>query len=431
MILEYRTNERDLVVATQVCGHWRSTLISNPSLWTCFRFTSSHDVDRTLTYLRRSKSALIDVETSINSPQDFDALNWLAPHIARTKTLIIQGFHDSIHVASLLFRNPAPSLKYLKMHSRNGFSRLPDDFLGQQASSLRFIRFSGVCPKFESPFPLPNLTDFYLSLHEGRGLLRLGALLRFFSGCHQLRKIWIGFYGEVLRDIALAQVTSLESLVELDYTCSPGCRILPFLRVPRLNRLRVSTRLRPGQTQRLADILPCGGHVLLAGATKMSYHSDGHSFRVDLSGNGVDLSFRTYFTRVDHIIAGWFSDETHIAFGRIEVLTVESCSTATGFPVDVSAFEKLGVLRVVAWDGQFAEGFFRLLHPYQGARTPCPSLREIQCTYPLVGLLVSLARERKQAGYQLGLVRLSVEYEPDLDLVEELREHVGEVRVEG
>ena len=44
-------------------------------------------------------------------------------------------------------------------------------------------------------------------------------------------------------------------------------------------------------------------------------------------------------------------------------------------------------------------------------------------------MLISLVRERKRAGHQLRLVCLVVTHDSDQDLVEELREHVEEVRV--
>ena len=43
--------------------------------------------------------------------------------------------------------------------------------------------------------------------------------------------------------------------------------------------------------------------------------------------------------------------------------------------------------------------------------------------------LISLAKERERAGYRLELVWVPGAQEPDPDLEEELREHVGEFRV--
>ena len=178
-VLEYRTNEQDLVAATHVCRYWRSILISTPSLWTCFQFHSRYDLDRTLTYLERSKSAPINVSVNPGVPQGPEVLKCLAPHITRTRSLIIQGSHG-IHVASFFFCNPTPSLQHLELMSSESSVRLPENFLSQQAPLLRSVNFNGICPTFESPFPLPNLTEFYLRLPEGAGPFRMSALLWFF-----------------------------------------------------------------------------------------------------------------------------------------------------------------------------------------------------------------------------------------------------------
>ena len=294
-VLEYRTCERDLVAATHVCRYWRSTLISAPSLWTCFRLRSSDDLNCTLTYLERSKSAPIDVTININSSGD---PKHLAPHIARIRSLIMQGSYG-IHAASLFFCNPAPSLQHLEIDSHQNYTPLPNNFLGQQAPSLRFVSFSGVCPTFGSLFPLPNLAEFNLYLSGGTDLFRMDALFRFLSDCPRLRKIRIYTPNETPQDIDQGQIISLESLVELEYFHNPGGRILPYLRLPRLEQLRLTSSLEPGQVQKLADILPYDGRALLARTTEMVYYSQERSLKVDLSGNGVSVSFSVFRTMED------------------------------------------------------------------------------------------------------------------------------------
>jgi hypothetical protein len=422
-VLEHRDCDRDLVAATHVCRYWRSTLISSPLLWTSL---FSSDLDRTFTYLERSKSTPIDVKISLRSPKDLEVLKHIAPHIARTKYFVIDGTHLEVHAISPLFRNPVPSLQHLEIDSRKCSIRLPDDFLGQQASSLRLARLRGICPTSKLPFPLPNLTEFELFLPLSRGPLRMSALFQFFSGSPLLQKIDINTGSGVLEDIPPDQVISLESLMELDFASRPTGLILPYLRLPRLKRLCVYFS---GEMTlpKLADLLPFDGRLLIAGTTKMLYYSTGHTYRVELSGKGIDVSlvvFTTGRTPVD-----WFSDGTYISFGRIEDLAFEGRygSDIANFPINV--FENLGILRVIPWEAQFAEGSLLLLSP--GAVIPCRSLREIQYTYhaPL-GPLINLARERKRAGYQLGLVLLLTVGQYDEDHAKELRKYVGEVRFE-
>jgi hypothetical protein len=350
------------------------------------------------------------------------------------KSLIIQFPHDP-YTASLLC-NPAPSLQHLEIHAWNkSIVCLPDNFLGQQASSLRFVSFSGILPTFETFFPLPNLTEFHLSLREGTGSFPMSALFRFFSDSPLLQKIIISARSRPAQDISLDQVISLESLLELELAWDLDNRILPFLKLPRLKKLRVSS-LGQGNIPKLVDILPYGGSVLLAGTTHMLYHSDTftQSLGVDLSGNGVDVSFSAFCTAAGPTVVDWFSDQTCIPFGQIEDLRVEGSPIIIPFPISAFALENLRVLRVSLWDAQFTEGFLRSLHPDPVVGVPCRPLRKIECIYwgfqePLPRSLISLARERKRAGYQLGLVYLSAVQVSCQDLVEELREYVEEVEV--
>ena len=438
-VLEYRTSERDLVAATHVCRYLRSTLISSSVLWTCFQFQSDHDLDRTLTYLERSEPAPIYATINISSSQDPEVLNYLVPHIARTRSLAILGSHK-VHTSSLLFCNPAPSLQHLEINSSEGFVHL-DDFLGKRAPSLRSVTFSGICPTFI--FPLPNLTEFSLYLSEGTGPFRTSTLFRFFSNSPLLRKIHISVpSSKTVRDIPPNQTISLESLVELEYTHNPSDRVLPCLKLPRLKRLQVSCPLKPGQAQKLADILPYNGHAFLAGATKMLYHSmenyEQDLLKVELSGNGVSVTF-TAFCTMDYPSVNWFTNQTCIPFCQIEDLKVESYTiTGTDFPIPASHFKSLRVLRIASMNVQGIKWFLAMLHSSIWEGVPCRFLHEIECTFEaqwdlpwsLIRQLYSIARERKQAGHQLGLVRFLVARGSGWDFVEELRKHVGEVRVE-
>jgi len=438
-ILECRTRERDLVAATQVCRHWRSTLTSSPSLWTCFQFQSSHDLDRTLTYLKRSKSAPIDVSIDTDSAENLDALEYLAPHIARTRSLDIRASHD-IHSASLLFCNPAPLLQRLEILAFEDVVHLPDNFLGRQTPSLRSVSLGHVCPRLESLFPLSNLTEFRLSLADSATPFRVGALFQFLSKSPLLRKVGVNFQKRSAQDVSLDKVISLESLVELDCGCNCVSQIIPFLRLPRLTRLRV-TSLGPRQAETLVDVLPHGSCALLAGVTKIFHLSDQFesSYKVELTGNGVDVSFKKLHTTMFTTLVDWSPDQTCIPFGQIEVLEFRGGPPfRTGFPINAFALENLRVLRVALFHEEPIKGLLRALHPGPGAaEIPCRPLQEIEVYYtywgsrgPLPGLLVSLVRERKQAGCQLGLVCLVIGRggSDHRDLLEELKEHVGEVR---
>ena len=264
----------------------------------------------------------------------------------------------------------------------------------------------------------------------------MSALFQFFYSSPQLQKVHINISHEVLQDIPLDKVISLESLVELNYICHSAGRVLPCLKLPRLKRLLVSSSSGPGQIQKLADILPYGGHLILAGATKMSYHSNQYSFGIGFPGNEVEVSLCIFREiAADPITVDWFSDQTWIPFGQIEDLKVEAYPIAGDPSISVFALENLRVLRITLHDTRFTEGFLHMFHPDPGAGIPCRSLQEIEyftwgSPRPYLSPLIDLVRERKQAGYQLGLVCIILfAQEPDGDLGEELREYVGEVRV--
>ena len=361
-------------------------------------------------------------------------LRHLASNITRTRTLIIQGSHG-VRAASDFFCNPAPSLQHLEVLSRGTFLYLPENFLGQHAPSLRSVSFSGIFPTFESPFVLPNLTEFSLYTLESAGPFHLSGLFRFFSDSPRLQKVHIDISSEALQDIPPDQTISLELLEELDYVCHSVSQALSFLRLPCLKRLRVSSSLGSGRMPKLADILPYGGHALLAGATKMWYHSDRRALKVDLSGNEVDVSFSMFHTTADPTTVDWLFDPIWIPFGQIEDLKVEVYPAAAGFPISVLGLENLRILRVTQHDTRFTEGFLRMFHPDSGAGVPCRSLREIEYTSwgspeSRIRPLITLVMERKRVGYQLRLVHLvSFGQISDQDSVEEMRGHVGEVRV--
>lgn len=321
------------------------------------------------------------------------------------------------------------------MRAREGPLRDIDNFLGLQAPSLRSLTLEGVFPVLEFPPSLPGLAELDLHLDEDAGVFCMSSLFRLFFGCPQLQKIRVDISCEILHDLPLDQVTSLESLVELVYHCNTAGKILPRLRLPRLEQLLVSCSLQEGQMNKLSNLLPHGGHVLLAEATSLSYFSDQYSHTIELSGKGTNvISLGGFdFSGGGVVTIDWFSDETCIPLGRIENLELEGCYVPTYFPIDL--FNALATLRVTPWDEEFVERYLELLHPHPEAGVPCPSLRKINCTFRSsprshTRPLIHLARERGRVGHQLELVCISTREKLDQGLEDELREHVGELRVE-
>ena len=142
----------------------------------------------------------------------------------------------------------------------------------------------------------------------------MSALFRSFSDSPLLQKIKISISDrdQIVQDTPLDQVVWLGSLEELDCTSNSACKVLPFLNLPRLKQLRVSSSPGPGKAQTLADLLPYDGRVLLTGVTEMFYRFDpfGCSDEIGLSGNGVDMSFCASYTAAVPAIIDWFFDQT-------------------------------------------------------------------------------------------------------------------------
>ena len=422
-VLEYRSKESDLVAATHVCQCWRSTLISSPSLWNRVRVFSRRKLNRPFTYLERSKSALIDVYINVWSSETCRTLGRLAPHIQRTRSLEIHGSPTNILATSFLFHDSTPSLQRLEIYSRESPVGLPDAFFNKQLPSLHSVTFEGIFPMLDSPPPFPNLTRFELYL-SSNAPPRMSLLFRFLSGCPRIQKIWVNVHDyseDKPEDGPLDRIISLEFLTELDYNCTTVSRVLSYLNLPRLERLRVAMWMK--QTRKLADILPRNSYAFLAGVTKMQYRVNRHCHGItEFSRDGTNVSL-TATPPVDV-----FSDESPIPFGQIEDLEIKGDSTTTDLPiVPIDVFQNLRIFRVDPWDMDLSAQACRLLLP--GAGMPCPNLREIRYSGS-PGPLINLAEARFQAGRRLGLVQLRRMSETWRGSVEELRELVGEVLVE-
>ena len=261
---------------------------------------------------------------------------------------------------------------------------------------------------------------------------QIGPLLGLCSNCPRLRKAYVKVRSEMLRDGA-DQVTSLESLEEFDCACSTAYRVLPYLKLPLIKRLRVTSALQEGRTHTLADLLPCGGRTLLALATRMIYFSDQNSQNIDLSGEGIDLSLAWNHVGLRAKSIDWFFGETRVPFEQIEELEVQGYCTVPDFPIHL--FENLTTFHLSLRDVQFTWGFFQALIPGGRTEIPCPSLRKVEITYseapgPYAAPLVFMVRKRGLLGHRLELLRIFTAHGLGQGREEELREHVGELQVE-
>lgn len=171
----YLGDDASLIAATQVCHFWRSTLISSPYLWS--HLTSDWNMQRTLMFLERSKSAPISVHLtgSVGS--------WGVSLMGLRDRLTSLRATDTPSLDQLLIK-PLPVLRNLDVVA-SGY--------------LSYVR------TLAATDPVPRLTKFYFKLNPRRpgdeATHRTGDnLLDFLRSCPLLEVVFFS-YGDPDRDI--------------------------------------------------------------------------------------------------------------------------------------------------------------------------------------------------------------------------------------
>ena len=177
--------DQDLITLTHVCHGWRDIFISRSSLWTQLDF---ENVDRTRTYIQRSKSSPLEVylEKDEDSTYLDDAFLLVTPHIHRIKSITIIA--DVLPDAIQYFYCHVPLLEELDIHLTCTHAPVLNSALfNGDLSPLRQLRLSGVTTHL--PWKnLANLTTFNLkSCHPGHGFVT--RLLDFFENAPLLHEI--------------------------------------------------------------------------------------------------------------------------------------------------------------------------------------------------------------------------------------------------
>ena len=406
-VLENRNAERDLIAATHVCRYWRSSLLSNPTLWTCLRFL--YDIDRTSAYLERSKSVPIDIDINLRFKERSGLFELVAPHARRTRSLTIRGTVIPIQALfSRVFYSPASPLQHLKIEvflgdgdEQTNASCLPDNFLCQHAPTLRSVNFTDLLPTFESHFPFSNLTRFVLFLPWFGDAFRVSALFRVLSNSPRLREVSIHVFTTLIEDTPNS-VVSLELLEELEYHGDSGPRVLAWMRLPRLRMLNVVSAAGA-----LANLLPVEGHLLLSKTTRMVW---GQASRgIDLRGSEITIQVSSLCEGIDP--TDWFSDIPPTSFGQIRDLAYSGFLNP-GPPdtaeLPITTFENLEVLQFSRCAVWLLEAVSRALFPQDGRGIPCLSLREIRCdSREALESLTWFVEGRRRVGNWLQLVHSS------------------------
>ena len=167
----------DLIKATHVSYHWRSVLLSDPSLWTTLDFAH---IERALTFLTRSKSASIFVSLQripSNTPLPLELLGQSAERITR---LYVDDYASQ---KELLLRSVS-SLRTLEFY--------PDD--SDELNETTRLTFPSLKTLFVGDidpflFSVPHLTHFGLSSDWCHGKQAIDGLLDFLRDCPLLEEL--------------------------------------------------------------------------------------------------------------------------------------------------------------------------------------------------------------------------------------------------
>jgi hypothetical protein len=170
----------DLIKMTHVSYHWRTVLLSHPSLWSTLDFAHA---GRAFTFLTRSKSATIHVFLQRIPPNTAPPLELLKQSAERITTL---GVGDYASQKELLVRT-MPSLKTLQFHAsylnetvRLSFPALEALFVESIANLLSLSA--------------PHLTRLQLSAWTIYNVEPMDPLLDFLRSCPLLEELEIGHF---------------------------------------------------------------------------------------------------------------------------------------------------------------------------------------------------------------------------------------------
>ena len=175
----------DLVKATHVSYHWRTVLLSYPSLWTTLDFAH---VGRTLTFLERSKSAPLLVFLQRIPPNIPLPLELLGQPAARITSLYINHYASQ---KEFLLRT-ASSLKTLQFYPRDT-KDLFNETTRLSFPALKTLVIGDIDPLL---FSVPHLTRFGFSTSRARKRRAVDGLFDFLRSCHLLEWLEVSHNNE-------------------------------------------------------------------------------------------------------------------------------------------------------------------------------------------------------------------------------------------
>jgi len=151
IIPSFLIQDRDRIIATHVCRHWRNAFLSTPSLWT--RISAFEHLDKTEAYLERSGDTLLDISISVEklwTRGGLVSLQMLSPLSNRCRTARFLKDRHRMDIFPMI-QNPCPRLLelYLEISDDvtafqgiNDLSKFPSLKSLTLIGDIRHLRFS-------------------------------------------------------------------------------------------------------------------------------------------------------------------------------------------------------------------------------------------------------------------------------------------------
>ena len=219
--------DQELIALTHVCRGWRDAFISRSSLWTQLDFT---DVDKTRTYIQRSRSSPLDLDFTVGEVID-DAFALVIPHIRRLRSLVIDQ-NTALPSALRHFRCHTPLLEKLDIKIVSYRDPVLDGALfNTDISSLRDLRLGGVI----THVPWKSLANLQVAyLKSCRHSYETTQMLDFFESAPLLHTVLLSYPMPLTSsDAPQRRIVPLCHLKSFSISASPlPSTLLRHLRIP-------------------------------------------------------------------------------------------------------------------------------------------------------------------------------------------------------
>jgi hypothetical protein len=120
VIPSFLVRDRDRIIATHICRHWRNAFLSTPSLWS--NISTFEHPEKTKAYLERSGDTSLDISVAAHKLQTRDAIasfRILCPPSNRWRTATFLKGHPGEDIFTII-NNPCPRLTELYLEIPRG-----------------------------------------------------------------------------------------------------------------------------------------------------------------------------------------------------------------------------------------------------------------------------------------------------------------------